>query len=197
MSISSHAELVAAIASFAIRSDTAALAPDYILLCEAELNRRLRVRHMVQRSTATIDAAFSAVPADFLGPIAFKIDDKPMKYVTPDKAHEAYSETAGRPIYYTTVGAEFRYLPTPDQSYTAELSYWKKIPALASGPNWLISLYPDTYLYGALRHLGVRQMDDRLPAWEAAFERCIQAIEAADRLETGETITPIPCGLVV
>ena len=41
--------------------------------------------------------------------------------------------------------------PKPDSNYTLEMVYRQNIPALASNSsNWLLSLAPDAYLYGAL-----------------------------------------------
>lgn len=201
MSIASHADVVAAVASFAIRSDVAALVPDWIALTEAELNRRLRVRRMQQRDTASISDEWSAVPLLFNGVIAFEIDGKPLTALSPTDANrmaEGYASVSARPRYYTVVGNQFRYLPAPDQAYTAELTYWKRLSPLVDGSNWLIDRAPDLYVYGALRHLGVRQLDKRTEAWSTAFEKALSELIEADKVESfGPGLTPVAHGMVV
>ena len=199
--ISTHADVVDALASFSIRGDVSALAPTWIELAEAELNRRLRVRRMQQRDTASIDAEWSTVPALFNGVIAFEIDGKPLTALAPGDANriaESYGDASARPRYYSVVGNQFRYLPVPDQAYEAELTYWKRLSPLADGSNWLIQKAPDLYVYGALRHLGVRQVDKRTEAWSAAFEKALSELIEADRVESfGPGLTPVAHGMVV
>ena len=63
----------------------------------------------------------------------------------------ANSNVTGQPKYFTVFGTEMELAPTPDSAYTIEMVYRQNIPALATNdPNWLLTLAPDIYLYGAL-----------------------------------------------
>jgi hypothetical protein len=93
MSLGTYAQLQTAMGTVAIRSDMATYAPDCIALCEARLNRELRVRRMIARATATISSEYSTVPSDFIAPRTFVVGDLPLTYVTPDKADELALDT--------------------------------------------------------------------------------------------------------
>ena len=67
MAISTYAELQSAVGDFLNRQDLTTVIPTFIALAEADLNRSIRHRSMLTRSTATIDSQFTALPTDFLG----------------------------------------------------------------------------------------------------------------------------------
>lgn len=187
MSLGTYAQLQTAMGTVAIRSDMATYAPDCITLAEARLNRELRVRRMIARATATISEEFSAVPVDFIAPRTFIVDEEVVTYVTPDKADELSLVTSftGDVKVYTVVGGEFRYLPVPTESVTATLTYWQRIPDLATNlTNWLLTTSPDVYLYGALVQFAAITSDERLTLWSGLYDNAVNAITTADRSET-------------
>jgi hypothetical protein len=187
MSLGTYAQLQAAMGTVAVRSDMATYAPDCIALAEARLNRDLRVRRMIARATATISEEYSAVPVDFIAPRTFIVDEEAVTYVTPDKADELSLSSSfnGAVKVYTVVGGEFRYLPIPTSSVSATLTYWQRVPDLASNStNWLLTTSPDAYLYGALVQWAMIASDERLPLWAGLYDAAIASITAADRAET-------------
>lgn len=140
-------------------TDFASAAPGFIQSAEAEMNRRLRVRDMIARATATIDNEYELVPTGFMGVRSFVLQSSPsypLEYLTEDLlAAKKYSyTTAGKPIFYAVVGGEFQFVPEPGDSYTASLSFWQKIPALSvsNTSNWLLESHPDAYVEGAKVH---------------------------------------------
>lgn len=169
----------------ALRSDMATYAPDCITMAEARFNRDVRVRQMIARAEATITDEYSAVPLDFVGPRTFFVGDRAVAYVTPDKADELAldDDFTGDVSVYTIVGSEFRYLPAPTESVTATLTYWQRLPALATNStNWLLSAFPDVYLYGALVQFGMIVSDERLPLWSGQYDAAIASLRAADNV---------------
>jgi hypothetical protein len=187
MALTTYTELRAAMGTVAIRSDMATYSADCITLAEAEFNRSLRVRRMIGRATATIDAQYSAVPLDFAGPRTFVVGDYALTYVTPDKADELALDTSftGAVQAYTVVGSEFRYLPAPTASATATLTYWQRIPDLATNStNWLLTTSPDVYLYGALIQFASIVQDERLGTWAGLYQNAIAALKSADQTES-------------
>lgn len=189
MAITSYTELKTAIAGWMDRSDLEARIPEFIALAEAQMNRRLRVRPMLTRATATITDEYSALPDDFLGARAFKLSDGQLQFLDMGDLLDlaAANAAAGRPRYYSIVGTEVRYYPSPDSAYTAELAYWAKIPPLSdtNASNWVLASHPDAYLYGALLQ-GAPYMRDleAAEAWSSGFNAAIDAIESADVSET-------------
>lgn len=161
--------------------------PTFIRMAEAVMQRRLKVRQMIGTDTLTVATEDVAVPTDYAGPRTFALDatpSYPLEYLTPDALAnlKASHATSGRPLYYTIIGANFRFLPAPGQSYDAELTYWQTIPALGdSNPtNWLLDAYPDAYIYGALTQAASFMGDERLAAWSTQFNAVLEEIRTAD-----------------
>jgi hypothetical protein len=189
MSITTYAELQSAIADWLLRTDLTAVIPTFIALSEAQMNREIRDHRMVKRSTAAVDDAYTAVPGDWLENIRFQLNTSPittLEFVTPDQAAEEkhlYS-SSGRPAFFTMIGEEFQVVPGPDSSYTGELTYYSKIPALSDSntSNWLLSMSPDLYLYGALIQASPYLDDDqRTGTWAQLYQRAADGLRVADQ----------------
>ena len=190
MAVNSYSALQASIADFLNRSDLTAVIPDFITLAEAQFNRNIRHRKMVERATATLDSEYSAVPGDWLESIRFQINTNPitvMEFVSPDQAAmlKGANSASGKPIYYTQIGQQFQVIPAPDSgsAYTGELTYYAKIPALtvSNTSNWLLVEAPDLYLYGSLLQAAPYLQDDqRITVWGALYDRAISDLKVSD-----------------
>jgi len=186
MALTTYTELKAAVADFLNRSDLTSTIPDFITLAEAEMRRRLRD---MARATATISSEYSEVPTDFGSVVTFDLNTTPvtpLEYLTPDQFTEdsPYYRSTGQCQYYTIIGGEFRFMPVPSSSYTARLTYWRKITALSSdvASNWVLEDHPDAYLYGSLKASAPYLKDDaRTGIWRELFENAMQAIETMTR----------------
>jgi hypothetical protein len=198
MALSNYEELKSSIASWINRSDLTAQIPDFISLAEAQINRRLRVRQMVTRAEATVNAEFISAPADMLEPIHLAIeisesDIRALKYMAHERLLEEKqgSTATGEPQIYTLAGNTLQFYPTPDQSYTAELTYYAKIPSLAlASTNWLLTEHPDAYLFGSLMQSAPYLVDDeRIGTWGALFNATLEAIEMSNRIPGGRLRT--------
>lgn len=199
--ITSYASLLTEAASTLNRSDLTSHIPGWASMFEAAANRRLRVRKMIRRSTAVISDGYSAVPDDFLGVRTLSLTGTPRKlaFLTPDQFDTALQgQETGVPAYYTILGSEFGYYPTPTGDNSAQLSYWQKIPALSdsNASNWLLEDHPDAYLYGTLAHSAPKLRDDaRIALWLDLAKIALDDITAADLIETqGSVLTPLPSG---
>jgi hypothetical protein len=72
-----------------------------------------------------------------------------LDYVHPSYLQAAWlSSPSGVPRVFTIEGAVLKIRPVEDTAL--ELDYFRKIPPLASGANWLFGSHPDLYLFGAL-----------------------------------------------
>lgn len=166
------------------RTADSAVFDDCISLAEAEINRRLAlnlVRPMHTVSSATIAAEFVAQPTGLVDVDSFRIDDAPIHYTAPENLQAMFdkNDETGQPRFYTLIGTEFRFYPTPDQSYTASLIYWGKVPALTSGAptNWLLSAHPDVYFHGVLAHAYQEYFDQANADTQAGlFDVAIQKV---------------------
>ena len=190
MAVNSYSALQASIADFLNRSDLTSVIPDFITLAEAQFNRNIRHRKMVERATATLDSEYSAVPGDWLESIRFQINTNPitvMEFVSPDQAAmlKGANSASGKPIYYTQIGQQFQVIPAPDSgsAYTGELTYYAKIPALtvSNTSNWLLVEAPDLYLYGSLLQAAPYLQDDqRITVWGALYDRAVSDLKVSD-----------------
>lgn len=196
MAITTYSELQSAIADWLLRDDLTSVIPSFIDLAEAKFNRRIRDYRMVSRTTFTVDSEYEDVPADWLETVRYQLNTSPittLEYVTPDQAAEerVSFSSSGRPKFFTVVGSTFQHVPAPDSSYTGELTYYAKIPALsdAATSNWLLGVAPDLYLYGALMEAAPYLDDDaRVQTWGGLFEQAMNALRIeSDRARIGSS----------
>lgn len=188
MAITNYSELQAAIenttSGWMFQEALGGRTTDFIAMCEAEMQSILAqspVRPMQKRATATIDAEYVAIPADYLLADAFELDLSPewrITYVEPedmarlrsseqrrrDELNELYGSTPAPPENFTVIGNEFRFFPTPQASYTGELTYFARIPALSGSntTNWLLTNHPTAYLFGSLVAAATFTRDSKL-----------------------------------
>jgi hypothetical protein len=190
MALDTFAGLKTTIADYLNRDDLTSIIPSFITLAEAKFNRKLRVRQMVKRANATVDTQYFAFPADFLQAKEFQLNTNPityLQYVTQNQGDYGSQNiyiSAGKPQYYTIIGSQIEVIPTPDTSYTGELTYYGKIPALSESntSNWLLAYAPDLYLYGALLEATPYLKDDeRLGTWSSLYTNSLGDIEVADQ----------------
>jgi hypothetical protein len=91
------------------------------------------------------------------------------------------ADTTGKPHYYAITAGEIEVYPTPDGTYTAELYYYSRIPALSDSntSNWVLEYFPDAYLYGALVHSTFYLKDDaRVQGFAALYQSALDSINA-------------------
>ena len=139
-------ELKTNIANFLNRSDLTSQLDFFIDATEAEFNRRLRVKDMIKRATATADAQYISLPTDWLEAINVQIDSNEF---TPlfqqsieslDVYRKSTNNVGNQPVYYALVDNTIELAPTPDTSYTLQLTYYGTIDALSSSNT--TTLYP-------------------------------------------------------
>jgi hypothetical protein len=190
MALDTFADLKATIADYLNRDDLTAVIPSFITIAEAKFNRKLRTRQMVKRAEGQIETAFFAYPSDWLQAKEFQLNTNPivrLEFVTEaqgDKLKANRYVSIGQPAYYTITGTQLEFIPTPDSTYSAELTYYAKIPALstANTSNWLLAYAPDLYLYGALLEAAPYLKDDeRLAVWSQMYINSLGDIEVADQ----------------
>ena len=185
MAITTYAELQSNVTDFLNRDDLASIAPTFISLAEADMQRQVRHWRQEKRSTAELDTQYSAIPADFLEAIRFYItsgESRPLELISQfqllDRKYQR-ANTSGEPAYYAITAGEIEIFPAPAGTYTAELYYNARIEPLSDSntSNWMLQYFPDAYLYGSLIHSAPYLKDDaRLQIWAALYQSAIDAI---------------------
>jgi hypothetical protein len=205
VALATYTQLQTAVQDWLSRADLADRVPDFITLCEAKLNRVLRCPQMEQRSYSDVDLSTDepemfSLPTDFQTMRSVRLSSvsgKPrLEYLTKPIADDyRYSRytASGQPVYFTVFGDEFELIPTPDEEYEIEMIYRTTIPPLASNStNWLLTAYPDAYLYGALMEAAPFLEDDkRIGIWAAGYASAVATINslAIDHMHNAGPLT--------
>lgn len=192
MALTNYTTLKASIANWLNRSDLSTeIADDFIVLTEADLNSKLRIRKMVTQVTITIDAETENLPTGFLQIRDFYIlsgaTKYPLKYMTPSQMDFIKgTSVTGLPTAYTILGDTIRFSPKPDATYTAYMNYYKKFDALSSSntTNYILDNHPSIYLYGSLFHAAnfLGGIDPRqVQTWQQMYATALERLELNDR----------------
>lgn len=190
MAISTYTELLAAGANWLARDDLTSRIPEFVVLCEAKLNRTLFVRQMETRSTTTCDTTdnepeFVSLPSDFQTMRRVRLSGvtgKPrlafMTQTQIDDYRYSIDNVSDQPVYFSIMGDEMELAPTPNEDFELEMVYRKNIPALASNStNWLLTAAPDVYLYGMLLESAPYiKEDERINVWALGFSTAISQL---------------------
>jgi len=193
MAISTFTELKASIANFLNRDDLTATIPDFISLAESSINTNIRHWRMETRAETTIDSQFTGVPSDWLSTIRFHLEADGttsldfMSLSTIQAARSARDDATGTPTNYSLNSSQFELMPTPDGAYSSILMYYAKVPTLSDSneTNWLLTHYPDIYLYGALLHSApYLKEDERAQTWAALYTSAVERVNNASSKST-------------
>ena len=183
-----YAELKTAIGNYLNRSDLDSMMDTFIQQTEAELNRKVRDKKMIKRATATFDSQYTATPTDWLEAINVEItsgDFQPLFQLSIeslDVYRHSITNIAGKPKYFSLVDDSIEVAPTPDASYTVQLTYYASIPSLNSTntTNFISTTWPDIYLYGCLRTASLYLMDDdRAAGFTRLFDKALEELRMA------------------
>lgn len=180
MALANYTDLQASVALWLNRSDLTTVIPDFVALCEADLNRRLRTSH-----NETIDTAFAltgrrtALPADFaeMRQVFLLYGSDRVELVPLTQAGRV--DEAGTPVFYNIVNHEIEVVPE-STAYSLELRYWTKVPALASNSTTdILTNFPDVYLYGTCLQAGFFMDDAQMVAkFRPLYERAVDKTNA-------------------
>ena len=196
MSIDSYATLQSSISDWLNRSDLTSAIKSFISLGEAQMQRSIRHRDMIERAQASIDSEYSATPADWIQSVSLILETTPatqLDYVTNEEMNrkKSISVGTGKPQCFTHIGDEIQVYPAPEGTgYTAELVYYAKIPVLSdtNTSNWLLAGHPDIYLYGSLMQSAPYLVDDqRLAVWAGLYQKAIEDLIISDQRTQGQS----------
>lgn len=189
-SISSYSALKTAVAAWLNRTDLTDRIPDFISLGEAKLNSDLdNIRSMEAKNTlyTTAGVSYVGLPVDLLEIKRVQVLDsfnQVLEYRSPDELSADYeSNQTGRPAVFTVVGGNMELAPIPDAVYAVELTYFQRLAALSdtNTTNWLLTSWPNAYLYAALVAAQPFIMaDPRLATFEALYKQAVQGINNID-----------------
>jgi hypothetical protein len=157
MALASYTDLQASISAWMVRTDLAAVIPDFVAIAESRINADVRLRQGISSgSLSTVIGAQSvALPADWLEFESLTDNGRQMEYISPsemrDRIDEPATLNARMPARYCIDGTNLLLTPTPAEVRVLAARYYAAIPPLASSAtNWLLTKYPNIYLYASL-----------------------------------------------
>jgi len=185
--IADRNSLIAAVGDWLDRDDLAARAGTFIQLAEARLNRLLDDPEMEVTATYSADGDWTPLPEDFGSMVSISTGNGSLQATGPVE-FASYRSIGGTPRRYSIYDGGIGFAPT-NASATIALVYKRRLPALSESTptNWLLTLAPDAYLYGALVQAeGFLAEDDRVAGWKAMFDEAIGELRGdADKRRWG------------
>jgi len=198
MAISNVGELKSELSAYLFHPRLANRYDNCIKLFEAAANTRLRVRQQEAQTFLTVDVGGTAnLPADYLAWRAVKWDRGAAHFVELEYVHPAYMNTSqpslrGPPNLFMIIGPIINIKPLQATPPRVQLQYYQKIPALAgaanTATNWLLTEYPNAYLYGVMTELAAVQRNAEMAQlYKARRDETFQEIIQLSALSTGAT----------
>lgn len=202
MSIANYSDLQQAVKDWLQRGDLDSFAPDLIRLAEtkifADLMRLvIKPREMELEQTGVFSGGTLPIPSGYKAMRRFYIEfggiSYTLKYISPSKMGNinssgspyAAATSGGSPYFYTTKGANFEIKPTPSTTGQYVLEYYGTPDLLSATPtNWLLTNYPNVYLYASLLQAAPRIKDaTRIAMWASAYADAINDVRTNARAE--------------
>jgi len=187
--IATYSALQTAVANYLARSDLTSQIQDiFIPFAENRLRRELRTNEMLEYTTLPLVSNVATLPSDFLEMRELHFASNPVDdivYQSPDLFfRNRLTQTSGQVWYFTILGNEIHFAPTPNVSSDLQILYYKK-PAYLSDSNTsnvFLSNYPDALLYAALAEAETYLMNDaRVATWASLYDRSVSNIYISDR----------------
>ncbi len=187
MAITNYTELKSSVSGWLNRDDLTTQIPDFIRLAESFISDELRHWRGEKRAETTLDGQFIGLPSDWVETIRIHTNaggTGDMRYLSRAQMQSmraANEDASGAPEFYTHNAGQLELYPTPDGNYSADLAYYADAGALSDSntTNWVLTKYPDIYLYGTLLQAGMYLMDTEMEQRWAALYRA--AVDRANR----------------
>lgn len=192
--VTTYQELQDHIADTLLRADLATVIKTFIQMAEAGFKRNKKFRKISDRGNFQISADGVSLPSDFQSLESWYHDGNtffgPIEIVNSDMIGHLkggrFGGATGAPAFAAIVNGKARFAPEPDQTYTTQMIYWRKVSSLSPGnpTNWLLTDHPDIYIYGALLHSAPYLKDDpRLQMWQTLHDTAAEDLSNATEEE--------------
>lgn len=167
-------------------SPMASRVTDCIALFEARVRREFRYRQMLGTQILAVANQYVDLPTDFLEMKNIYLQTTPtteLKEVGIDAIRLLFNEASlNVPSHFAIVGSQILFAPVPAGAYSAQITYYSFTGLSNSAPtNWLLTSYPDVYLFGALVEAqSFVSNANAVVAWEARYTKAVGEMNAAD-----------------
>lgn len=181
MALATYADLQAAVASWSNRTDLTAQIPDFITLAEVRISADLSSKALEKTQDATITSGVATLPDDVLEVLGLRIVGATVPDVevtSRERIQELVQQSySGSRTYGALVG---RTVELTTSTGTLSVLAKCRIPALSSGPNWLMTNFPNAYLFGSLMEVADFVEDDaEFSRWQTRYMEAIGQANAS------------------
>jgi len=196
VALSNYTELQAAIRTEMGNVSTGGVSADALTDCiaraESKINRRVRLREMEQLSTATYQTSSNAVedrrialPSDYVEWLDLRWkkaseDDTAYQeavFVAPERIHEYYGRNDG--LWYTLRNQIEFSRSTGGVEYELMMHFLKRWDIATDATNWLLTNYPDAYLYGSCMEVAIHMREkDAAQGYKILFDEALAELDA-------------------
>jgi hypothetical protein len=193
MAFTNYSSFVTVVENYLARTDLSSQIPDFIQLAQTRMSRDLRTEKMLKVATAPITSGDGTVslPSDMLEVREIHLQGNPpirLEFQAPDLFfRNGQTSLSGKPFYFTMLGSEFQFAPTPNGSFTAQILYYAQPTFISTttASNLYLANYPDALLYSTLAEAEPYLLNDaRIQTWSALYDRAIANIKTSDLGQT-------------
>jgi len=200
-----YASLVTDISSYLERTDTATLEkiPTFIMLAEQVISTEIQFlgNLTVVTSTMNVGEPIIVKPARWRKTVSINLIDNSQRQPVFLRKYEYlrnYWPNATQrdtPVYYCDYDyTHWLVAPTPDLAYNYEVLYYERVQPLdvTNQTNWFTQYAPQAMLYGSLlQAMPFLKNDERIPMWQAQYDRVIATLKAEDVARIGDRQTVV------
>lgn len=196
MALSTYIELQAAIQAEVTNTESAFVTaiPDLIKRAESKINRKTRLREAEQLAfldyTAAATDRYLALPSksdagqyvellNLRHKVATAADStyQPTQYVEPSRITDYYETQSDNGKLYYTLRDQIEFNRNVSTDHTIMMHFIKAWDLATDSTNWLLTNYPDAYLYGALAETALFWKEDqRVVLWKALFDQALDEL---------------------
>jgi hypothetical protein len=200
-----YASLVTDISSYLERTDTATIEkiPTFIMLAEQVISAEIQFlgNLTVVTSTMNVGEPIIVKPARWRKTVSINLIDNSQRQPVFLRKYEYlrnYWPNATQrdtPVYYCDYDyTHWLVAPTPDLAYNYEVLYYERVQPLdvTNQTNWFTQYAPQAMLYGSLlQAMPFLKNDERMPMWQAQYDRVIATLKTEDVARIGDRQTVV------
>jgi hypothetical protein len=200
-----YASLVTDISSYLERTDTATLEkiPTFIMLAEQVISTEIQFlgNLTVVTSTMNVGEPIIVKPARWRKTVSINLIDNSQRQPVFLRKYEYLrnywpnATQTDTPVYYCDYDyTHWLVAPTPDLAYNYEVLYYERVQPLdvTNQTNWFTQYAPQAMLYGSLlQAMPFLKNDERIPMWQAQYDRVIATLKAEDVARIGDRQTVV------
>lgn len=162
--------------------------PRLITMAERRCARDLKIQGFIRAVETTLQPNLPVYlkPDRWRDTVSITVGGNPIFGRSYDYLRSYWPDQAqtGTPKFYADYDFQhWLFAPTPSAAVSAEILYYEQ-PALLGDDqqtNWLTDYAPDMLLYACLLEATpFLKKDERIPTWQAMYERAAQAVNAED-----------------